>query len=210
MGKQYYRLCLEEYSTPAFTSFGKYYFGTLEMIDEFIQTLKEDEDWSRSFHRLISAYEKFCEGDRKVTHIVAFQEVPFLVPAKLLGEDFSVQEEIEWEHLNTWRWIYDMKCNKAESEHIWFSCRGEYFRCIKTSFTDLQYKNTLGDYTPIHERFWGHPGVLKPNMTNVESRFFVIEKTFKNKVQTLEDMNTFRNEKKPNFTGIINDIFGDG
>ena len=42
MNKQYYRLCLEEYSTPSFTSFGKYYFGTLEMIDAFIQSLKED------------------------------------------------------------------------------------------------------------------------------------------------------------------------
>lgn len=70
---------------------------------------------------------------------VAYRDVPFLVPAKVLGAETSVLTNYSWEHVNTWGCIYKMKCDKAESRHIWFSCHGSYTRCIQTRFTNLLY-----------------------------------------------------------------------
>ena len=209
MSKQFYRLCLDDYSAAAFTTFEKYYFGTLDMITEFINALKNDEDTAERFHDLITTHEEFISGNRKVTHRIAFQEVPYLAPAKLLGRDHSSLQNHSWEHLNTWRWIYDMHCSKAESKHLWFSCRGEYFRCIKTTFTDLQYQNTIGKYVPISS-IWGHPGILENEDDYLVNRLYVIEKKFPNKAATTEDIESFKHNKDINFTQIINDIFGDG
>lgn len=210
MGKQFFRLCLDDYASGSCSSFSKYYWGTIEMIESFINELKSDPYTSDRFDHLIATYEKYIAGDKKITHKVAYQEVPFLVPAKILAQSTSILENAEWEHLNTYHWIYDIKCEKAESQHLWISCRDEYFRCIKTRFTDLAYKNTLKDYVPIGNMLWGHPGVLNVNLPNVENNLFVIEKTFKNKSVALADAEEFEKTKDPNFSKILDDVFGDG
>lgn len=209
MSKQLYRLCLDDYSAAAITSFDKYYFGTLEMISEFINTLKSDKKTAETFHDLIAAHEEYISGNKKITHRVAFQEVPYLVPSKILGRDTSEVQDYHWEHLNTWHWIYDMHCEDAKSEHIWISCRGEYFRCIKSCFTNLQYQNTLGKYVSISS-LWGHPGTIENEDTYLQNRLFVIEKKFTNKTTAMEDSTSFKQAKDINFTQILNDIFGDG
>ena len=209
MSKQFYRLCLDDYSAAAITSFDKYYFGTLDMISEFINTLKNNEDTAERFHDLITTHEEYLNGNKKITHRVAFQDVPYLVPAKILGQDTSEVQDYSWEHLNTWHWIYDLHCDNAKSEHIWFFCRGEYFRCLKTKFINLQYQNALGKYMPISS-MWGHPGILKNEGTHLENRLYVVEKIFKNKTETIEDITAFKQTKDIHFSQILNDIFGDG
>lgn len=209
MSKQLYRLRLDDYSAAAFTTFDKYYFGTLDMISEFINTLKADEDTSKKFHDLIAIHEEFVCGNKNVTHNVAYQESPYLVRTKVLGRDTSHLQKHSWEHLNTWRWIYDMHCDDATSEHIWISCRGEYFRCIKTTFANLQYQNTIGNFVPISS-LWGHPGILKNEDIHLGNRLYVIEKRFPNKTSAMEDIESFKQTKDINFTQILNDIFGAG
>lgn len=209
MSKQFYRLCLDDYSAAAITSFDKYYFGTLDMISKFINTLKNDENTAERFHDLITTHEEYLNGNKKITHRIAFQDVPYLIPVKILGQDTSEVQDYSWEHLNTWHWIYDMHCEDAKSEHLWISCKGEYFRCIKTCFANLQYQNTLGKYVPVSS-IWGHPGTLENEDAYLQNRLFVIEKKFANKAATIEDIELFKQTKDINFKQILNDVFGDG
>ncbi len=113
---RFYRLLLDDYSAASFTSFDKDYFGTLEDIDGLFKAIREDEDTAERFQDILSVYDQYLSGNTKVTHNVAYRDVPFLVPAKVLGAETSVLTNYSWEHVNTWGCIYKMKCDKAERD----------------------------------------------------------------------------------------------
>ena len=85
MNEQYYCLHLDDYSTPAFISYGKSYYGTMEDLKAFIDTLDEAKETHERFEKLISAFRSYEAGNTAVKHNVAFQEIPLLEPVKLLG-----------------------------------------------------------------------------------------------------------------------------
>ena len=140
---RYYRLLLDDNSAASFTSFDKDYFGTLEQIDGFFQAIKADEDMAKRQENILSVYDQFLAGKKSISHSVAHREVPFLVPAKILGEEKTVLTNHAWEHLNTWQCPYQMRCDKAESTHLWVSCYGKYSRVIQTKFTNLYYYRVM-------------------------------------------------------------------
>ena len=115
-----------------------------------------------------------------------------------------------WQHFNTWNDPYQLKCTKAESKHIWFCCNRKYSRCIQTKFTDLQYESYIGKYEKLGEMLCGYPNQIIGDNGNLVNRLFVIEKTFKNRAEAMEDMAQFQKNKDINFAEILNDIFGDG
>ena len=209
MNKQIYKLCLDDYSAASFTSFGKEYFGTFEMIESFIDAIKYDEQISEKFADLISTFDKYKNGAKNVTHNVAYKEVPFLKRVKCLGKTNSLLMNYKWEHLNTWRWPYNMMFEISQSEHLWLSFNKRYVRCIKTVFTNLQYQNCTGEYT-TPGMLWGFPHQIEIEKSKVFNRLFVVEKCFKNKQEAVEDMKVFLIKPDPVYNEIINDIFGDG
>lgn len=207
--KQLYRLCLDDYSAASFTSFNKDYFGTLEDISLFINAIRSDEDFAERFAKLISCFDRYINGEKDITHNVAYKEMPFLVRAKCLGVSTSYLKNYKWEHINTWQWPYNMKCKEAQNTHVWISCRGAYVRCIRTEFVDLKYENAACKYTSPGMT-WGFPHQIEVEGKTTFNRLFVVEKIFKNKAEALADMQKFRIEADPDFTEILNDIFGDG
>lgn len=209
MGR-YYRLILDDYSAASFTSFSKDYFGKMEDIAGLFKAIREDDSIADSFKDLLSVYKLYLSGDKKVTHRVAYQEVPFLVPAKKLGSETTVLNNHTWNHTNTWGYIYEMRCEKAESTHIWLSCHGKYSRCIQTRFTNLEYMNPLGKHTSHGGRMWGFPHQLEYESPISESRLFVVEKFFKNKAETINDHLNFVHNPDPKFDSVVDDLFGDG
>ena len=56
----------------------------------------------------------------------------------------------------------------------------------------------------------GYPNQIIGDNGNPVNRLFVIEKTFKNRAEAMEDMAQFQKNKDINFAEILNDIFGDG
>lgn len=207
---RFYRLLLDDYSAAAFTSFDKDYFGTLEQIDEFFESIKADKKFAERQKYVLSIYEQYLAGNKSITHNVAYRDVPFLVPAKVLGTAKSELTDYSWEHLNTWRWPYDMKCDLVVSDHIWFSCYGKYTRCIKVDFTNLQYKVTLNKYEPLGDVIWGYPCQITGKNGNLRNRFYVVEKWFKNKAEAMNDQTKFKEYPDPDFSRVLDDIFGDG
>lgn len=209
MGR-YYRLLLDDYSAASFTSFSKTYFGQMKDLDGFFLAIQTDEERAKDFERLLTVYEQYKAGDKKITHNVAYQEVPFLVPAKILGSETSILTNYSWKHTNTWDCIYEMRCEKAESNHIWVSCHGQYSRCIRTRFTNLEYKNTVEEYTSHDGWMWGFPHQLEYDPPITESRLFVVEKVFKNKAEAMTDRLNFIRNPDPVFDSVLDDLFGDG
>ena len=92
----YYRLELDDYSAAAFTSFGKYYYGTLDEIRDFIDELCSNEDFGDRFVELISAFHAFEAGQHDVKHNVAYRDVPLLVPVRLLHKEKITLDNHAW------------------------------------------------------------------------------------------------------------------
>ncbi len=207
---RYYKLLLDDFSAASFTSFDKSYFGTQEQLKGFFDDLRSDEDTAERFRDILSTYDRYLSGEADITHNVAYREVPFLVPAKVLWELPSILTDYEWTHYNTWECPYYMKCDKAESNHIWFSCRGKYCRCNLTLFTNLQYGTSTENYKPLGGMIWGHPGQIWGDIGNLQNRLYVVEKWFPHKQDAYDDWITFRETPTPVFTSFLDDIFGDG
>ncbi len=209
MGR-YYRLLLDDFSAASFTSFNKGYYGTLDQINGLFEYMRSNKEIADRFAGIINTYDKYCSGDKTITHNVAYQEVPFLVPAKILCSETSVLTDHKWVHYNTWEWPYYMKCAKAESSHIWVSCRGKYCRCIQTQFTDIQYGTDEEEYEALGRMIWGYPGQIQGGIGNLRNQLFVVEKTFDKKDEALNDQINFMTNPDPEFRKILDDVFGDG
>jgi hypothetical protein len=80
-----------------------------------------------------------------------------------------------------------MKCQEAKNKHIWISCQGEYMRCIRTKFVNLQYEHFGGRWDEPG-MLWGYPHQIEFDGNKTYNRMFVVEKIFKNKQEALEDM----------------------
>lgn len=209
MADQIYRILLDDYSCPGFVSALKAYYGTLEHLSSFITAIRNDEQFADGLSELSSCFDRFLQGEKNITHVVAYKERPFLNRAKRLGDATSEHKDIEWEHINTWGCPYYMRCDEVKSSHIWLSCTGAYTRAIKAEFVNLQYKNTLGNYTsPI--MYWGFPHQIETDGNKTYSRLFGVEKVFTSKAEALDDMENFKKEGQPDFSVLLEDIFGDG
>ena len=206
----YYRLELDDYSAAAFTSFGKYYYGTMEDLRYFFGELTIDEELKKRFKDLISTFQAFNEGQQDLTHSIAYRKVPFLVPAHLLHKETVTLESYKWEHTNTWGWPYYMRCDKVESEHLWFACGGEYFRAVKAVFSKLQYAGTADQWNHIGTMLWGFPCILTGNPFSFWNRLAEPEKHFKTMEEVRQDWKAFLETPDPDYSEFCNDIFGDG
>lgn len=205
-----YRLKLDDYSAASFTSFSKNYFGTLEQLKGLFDDIRSDKETAERFSDILSVFDRYLAGEKKLTHNVAYREVPFLVHAKVLGTATSELTDYKWTHFNTWELPYFMKCKKAESTHIWVSCHGEYLRCILTQFTNLKYGTDEKEYEPLGGMIWGYPGQIQGKRGNLHNQLYVVEKVFKNKAEALADQANFATNPDPDFSTILDDVFGDG
>lgn len=86
MNKQYYRLLLDDYSAASFTSFDKSYFGTLEQIDSLFFEHKADGELREQLAEIISIYDRYMAGEKKITHNVATGKFHFWYPQKFLQQ----------------------------------------------------------------------------------------------------------------------------
>ena len=210
MGKRIFRLQLDDHAMPGFASGHKDYFGTLDMIEGFINAIRNDEQFAERYQNLVSFFDRYKAGETDIEHSIAYGAPrPLLVRTRCIAERRSVLTNHKWEHLNIWQWPYDMKCKVADCQHVWLTCHKRFMRCIKVEFTNLKYQHLHGE--------WDHPGFLLgyPHMIEVEgkktyNRLYIVEKYFKNRGELLADIELFDRKPDPNFKEVLNDIFGDG
>ena len=80
------------------------------------------------------------------------------------------------------------------------------YRVIKAKFTNLQYKNAIGEWSDINS-IWGFPHIIEFGMYNT---LMVVEKKFDTVKELKKDMQNFNSIEEMDFTSFCNDIFGDG
>ncbi len=205
-----YRLLLDDYSTASFVSGVKTYFGTFKDIDGLFGYLRSDKNLAEDYENVLKAYYKSLSVENRIAKNVTHHEVPFLAQAKVLKTEAASLTNYEWEHRNTWRWPYIMRCDEANTIHLWLSCQGKYYRCIRANFTNLQYRTESDEYRQIGDMFWGYPGQIIVKNGNIENRLFVIEKQFTSKTEALTDHIGFSVKANPIFNSVLEDIFGNG
>ena len=206
----YYRLELDDYSAAAFTSFSKEYFGTMDDIRDFISALEQNEDFCKSQRALIEVFHKYQQGEKNIRHKVAYQEVPFLVRVKVLHQECRQYHDLSWEHLNTWRWPYYLRCSRADAEHLWLQCQKKYYRCVKVRFTGLEYESFQDEWNPLGGMLWSYPKMIEYVKPLLWNRLAVIEKYFDNLEDIAADIKAFAEKPDPDFSRFCDDIFGDG
>ena len=206
-----YRLQLDDFSAASFTSYGKDYLGTMEQIQSLFDYLRSDEDLAGKFQYILGVNDRYLAGEKEITHTVAYQEVPFLVPATVLHEAKSVIRDHSWTHMNTWDCPYYMAFRKAENTHLWISCCGNFCRVIQAELEGLLYGIDPQDLRPLGSMTLGYPGQIEllPD-GRLRNRLFVIDRYFDSKEEAMEDYAKFEVQPNPKYGTILDDIFGDG
>lgn len=201
-----YRILLDDYSKPGFVSSSKNYYGTLADINGFITSLEEYD--KERFKELIDAFKTYLQGNKKVTHNVAYRDEKLLEPVQIFGYFEHTMTNYQWEHINTWGFPYDVKFDKADIEHFWLSVRKKYYRCMRAEIENLVYKNPVDEWSPIGSFVLGYPCMLKREFDKLQNRLAVDEIVFDSKEAMENDMNNF--DKSVVFTQFCDEIFGDG
>ena len=57
---------------------------------------------------------------------------------------------------------------------------------------------------------WGYPEQIQGKRGNLSNQLYVVEKSFESKAEALKDRTNFINNPDPDFSRILEDIFGDG
>lgn len=207
----FYCLTLDDYATPSFCSFGKDYFGTLQLITSLIDLLETDKKYAENHAQHIQTFKEYCNGNTEVKHGVAYRKIPLLTPVYVYAQANSIVSFNKVEHLNIWDCIYYMRWKKAESSHIWLRHKNSFVRCIKTKFYKLEYSGVDADdkYRPI-KYYMGFPMQIVLEKDIVSNILYTPEKVFDCEEELLKDIENFRNAPDPVYTEIFNDIFGDG
>ena len=201
MKEKIYHIELDDCATPSFVTFGKDYYGTMKNVEEFISKFKDSERQD-----LVKAFNEYKQGNADVEISVGFWKNKMLEEVKVYGSKHISSGGYEWEHINIWGFPYDMKCDAIESSHYWIKNGKQLCRIIKVKFTNLQYKNTIGEYTKIG-MIWGFPHIIEFGTYNT---LMVVEKRFDTVKELKEDMKSFNSVSDMDFTSFCNDIFADG
>ena len=207
---QYYRLELDDVSAPSFTSFGKYYYGTIEELESFIHALKTADYIGDQFKDLIQAFYVYLQGNTEATHSVAYREVPLLKVAHVIHEENLIMKDYSWEHRNTWGCPYYMRCSKVETKHLWLACGGAYSRVLYAHFTNLEYQGVIDQWKTVGMMLWGYPELLSYEPPHINNRIAEPERVFNTEQECEDDWIAFKDHPVPDFTEFCNDIFGDG
>lgn len=209
--ESFYCLVLDDYAAPSFCSFGKNYFGSLELIEHLIHSIKVDRRYADDYKQLINTFKEYMAGNVDVKHNVAYKDVLFLEPVTIYAKENSVADFNKYEHLNVWGYPYYLRWNRAESNHIWLKYGNSFVRCIKTVFYNLEECADIDDevYRPMHGCM-GFPKQIEIKDEVVTNTLYVTEKVFEDEKELLEDVERFRNSQDPLFERIFEDIFGDG
>jgi len=210
MEEKWFRLLLDDYSVPPITTADKEYYGTLDDVKGLIESLKSDEKGRDGHKGTIEAFEKYLAGEKGATHNVAYQDVPILTSIKVIYNVEQELSETEWEHLNAWHWVHDMKLTSAKAQHYWIKDKKHYRRIIKAQIVGLCYKDTVGNWIDPDEMFWGFPGMLTHDGDVLYNRLACIEKNFDSLDDLQDDYENYLKNPDVDFERFCDDIFGDG
>lgn len=199
-----YCVTLDDYANPSFVSFSKDYYGTLNQVAEFVDNLKSECPDTMS--QIINAFEEYKNGNEKVQIFVAQHYVKFLEKVDFIGEKILENGKYEWEHLNIYRFPYEMRCDKVIVTLYWIKTKKKYLRIYKAQFTNLQYKSIATGKWNDCDWAIGFPCIYMDGTNSL----MISEKAFDTLDEVQADMASLSSVEDVDFTEFCNDIFADG
>ena len=207
--EQFYQLQLDDHATPAYISFSKPYYGTLEEIRAFVAALEQNEKCRNCHESLITAFHAYENGDIGAKHNVAYQEIPLLIPVKVSKRRSLTLPEHKWTHMNIWECPYELRCQELQVEQVWIEAENLYVRCVRARFKNLELQSIVNDdWGALTDGFWGYPHILEYEEPYVYNRLMVIEEVFKTKKLMLK--NARASEPGLCMDELCDEMFGDG
>ena len=85
MNEQYYRIMLNDYAKPAFVTFDKAYYGSLQQVRTFIEALEQDKRTKRNHEPLIklSSFSSALLVTTNTGLLKCSRTLPAIIPAIL-------------------------------------------------------------------------------------------------------------------------------
>ena len=204
--KTLYGITLDDYFSPSFCSSTKTYFGSLDEIQAFIESLEDTEQY------LITkeAFKRYLEGDTEATHHVAYSEYRLLETVEVLAEEEIKLDKTAWEFLNVWRFPQYMEIDSGSVKKVLLKHGKTYLRAIKASVRGLRTATRpdapKSEWIELCGGFWGHPGILIASENTVDSTLYMKEKEYKTKKEAIEKFRT----DPVSLDCLCEDVFGDG
>ena len=208
--KDFYGVRLNNYFSPSFCSSHKVYFGTLNDIKTFIESMGSIEQ-SRM---IINAFKRYLSGETDATHEVAYIQQKLIENVELIAEGEVKLDRAAWEFLNVWYHPQYMVIDSAVLKTALIKYEEQYLRVIKVSVRGLRTCADINrheeEWIALSDGFWGHPGVLSSTKDGetymVYSNLYLKEKEYATKEEALAKFYT----DEVCLDCLCEDVFGNG
>ena len=187
--KVFYGVRLNNYFLPNFCSNHKMYFGTLNDIKVFTESLGNSDQC----HSIRNAFKRYSLGETNVTHEVAYIQQKLIENVELIAEGEMKIGRTAWEFLNVWYYPQYMEIDSAVVKMALIKYKEQYLRVIKASVRGLRTCADINrleeEWIALSDEFWGHPGVLSSTKDGetymVYSNLYMKEKEYATKEEAL-------------------------
>ena len=208
--KDFYGVRLNNYFSPSFCSSHKMYFGTLNDIKVFTETIGRSEQACM----IRNAFKRYLSGETDATHEVAYTQQKLIDDVELIAETEVRLGYTAWEFLNVWHYTQYMEIDSAVVKTALIKYEDQYFRVIKASARGLrtspEVNRSKEQWIELSYGFWGHPGILSSvadgETYTVYSNLYMKEKEYATKEEALAK---FRIDEVC-LDCLCEDVFGNG
>ena len=208
--KDFYGVRLNNYFSPSFCSSHKVYFGTLNDIKTFIESMRSGEE------SLVirNAFKRYLSGETEATHEVAYIQQKLIENVELIAEGEVKLDRAAWEFLNVWYHPQYMVIDSAVLKTALIKYEEQYLRVIKVSVRGLRTCADINrheeEWIALSDEFWGHPGVLSSTKDGetymVYSNLYMKEKEYATKEEALAKFHI----DEVCLDCLCEDVFGNG
>lgn len=205
---KFFALTLYDCFSPAFVSGTKKYYGTMDDIKSFIESLDPEK-----FKETVAAFKDYMSGNEKASHSVAYAKHQLLQPVTLIKKSAKYEEgPAQWDFKNVWGCTYVMMRDGHYSDIALIQDGDRYIRCFRPTINGLKCNDDIcsANWLTI-DHFWGHPQVLTykhswQSKPYVEANLYFSEREYEDIKQAVSEFET----EPLDLNIVCEDIFADG
>lgn len=151
MKERLYRIKLPDQSLPAFASGTTDYYGTEQMILQFLES-------KQAYHALQAPAKAYFSGQGTGMVSVMYEpSEPLIEEVKVLGTASYEKQDLKYKFFNTWGFSTDITIEHIKADLVYISdANSKLKRCVKATV-----KNAKHDGDGRWSMIWGLPGFIR-------------------------------------------------
>ena len=157
--RQFYEICLEDYSAPRCMSIIKSYYGTMDDISELINYLRSDGSICMRYRETIEAVQNYDEAKIPV-HSVAGRVFPILTPVQEVSRFETQLEDHQWNYTTQNSEVYPFHADKIDICQILLRTNTNYVRCLRAQASNLSICRQGMSWICPGDGIYGFPGII--------------------------------------------------